>query len=317
MKRLILANSLLVMLLFLVSCLIKHDLDIKAAAAPAKIYIKQINGTVIKYTGQKIEPIVKTQLTATEAKPTVTKVEAKPVLPQAEPKKLPSIFKIDTANKENFRQQVLQQYELYRFYGTGPRNLSRIKKYSSFISQASHFVGYEAEIATGLIAIESMGLPNEVSSEDARGLMQILSVPKSCWEQTQKILHTTQLDLHNPRHNIFLGLVTLRHYTRKKDNDLLRGLVAYNFGPNRQSLMQADNFADFAVSQSNKEIKIYPFKVLAMVLMDKVQAKYGRALPYELGCEKIEVQDKKTSCQAKEKKYRLALSSIPLPGIDY
>jgi soluble lytic murein transglycosylase-like protein len=138
-------------------------------------------------------------------------------------------------------------------------------------------LGLDPDLARGLISVESMGIPDIVSLENAVGLTQIKIVPDSCLQRAHVIFGVDEINLYDPAQNIWLGLITLQEYTRRKNNDLLLGLVSYNYGPNQQGVLEATDWGNL---QASEGVKAYPAKVLAVTLLSKVNAKYGRALPY-------------------------------------
>ncbi len=275
MKRWILAEMVMVAAIFFLGWVIKIQLNPVAQAketTAAEIYVQTEKG-LIPYSQVKIVPIG----------PVKAVLKKEPVVDQP----------VKTSNQQ-LLVQVYEQYALYQRYGTGEKYLRRLSKYNWVINQAALYLGLDPDLGRGLIAAESMGNPNAVSSENAIGLTQILNVPNVCQAKARRILGANKIDLYNPVHNIWLGLLTLRHYLQQRDNDLLLGLVSYNYGPNRPSVIQATSWEDL---QANAEIKSYPIKVLALTLLAKVRDQYGQVLPYT-------------------KENRGKIEAITLPGIE-
>jgi soluble lytic murein transglycosylase-like protein len=254
MKRWVFAQAVMMAAIVWTCWLIKIQLTPVAQAREVpkfEIYIQLSDNRLVPYRQVKIVPI------------------PKPVIPQSA--QLQGLTK--------FQAEVYRLYNLYLGYGTGLKYLKRLEKYNQVIERSARYLGLDSDLARGLISVESMGIPDIVSRENAVGFTQILTVPFSCRERVKKILGVNQLDPFNPEHNIWLGLETLREYTQLKDNDLLLGLVSYNYGPNQQSVLRANNWEDF---QASEDVKAYPIKVMAVTLLSKVSTKYGRALPYNV-----------------------------------
>lgn len=252
MKKLLVVNFLLMAAIVWTCWLIKLQLTsvVQAKQVPRnEIFIQLSDGRLVPYHGVKIVPIPKPA-----------------AMPAAKPKVLKSVL-----------AEVYRMYGQYLRYGTGERYLARLTKHDAIISQAAQYYGLDPDLGRGLIAVESMGIPDIVSPENAIGLTQILVVPRQCQRRTKMILGVEELDLYNPEHNIWLGFSTLKHYTQQKDNDLMLGMVSYNFGPNQPSVARATSFASL---QASEKIKSYPIRVLALTLLAKVKAQYGQALPY-------------------------------------
>lgn len=247
MKKLLLANALLVFAVIWTGWRLSREITSVAQAKPVtkwEIFVEMDDGSLVAYNRVKILPI-----------------------PKPSPK----------STNRYLREQVYRQYVLYRRFGTGNRYLERTRQYDSIINQAAKYLGLDPDLGRGLIAVESMGLPDIVSSENAVGLTQILVVPKICENQAKRILGVNEINRYDPVQNVWVGLITLKHYTQQKDNNLMLGLVSYNFGPNRRSVQQASSWYDLQVTD---KIKAYPVKVLALALMAKVKKEHGKVLPY-------------------------------------
>lgn len=175
-----------------------------------------------------------------------------------------------------FRNKVYAEYSKYQYFKTGRIYLKRIEQYQAIINQASTIYGLDPDLLVGLIAVESMGLPNSTSPENAGGLTQILQVPNSCRSNVRQKLNIAELHVYEPKHNIYLGACTLATYTQTK-NDLLLGLVSYNYGPNRDSVVKAKTLYSLKVGN---EIKSYPVKVYALTLMAKIKRQHGKILVF-------------------------------------
>lgn len=190
-----------------------------------------------------------------------------------------------------FVNRVYKEYAHYQSRRHSYLVYSRIKAYNETIQLAAQTHQVDPDLLKGLIAVESAGLPNARSRANAKGLTQILSIPKSCSIWVKEHLKIKTLDLYDPQHSIWLGTKTLHSYTREKNDDLLLGLVSYNFGPYHRGVLRAKTFKNLG-----PRYKSYPSKVLGYALFIKVFETYGEALPYN--------QDNKKKIEA-----------IPLPGL--
>ena len=175
----------------------------------------------------------------------------------------------------HIRKLVYAEY--WRKMGNGQVLLARINKYQPIIESAARYYNLDPDLIKGLIAYESGGINMAVSGKQARGLMQIGDVPKTCIRQVKKIFKVAQLDLHNPSHNIYLGAATLAKYISMKQDPLL-ALVAYNVGP---GLIKSETYLAFTRNSKEEDLKRFPMIVSAYALMAKVQKKTGKILPLE------------------------------------
>ncbi|MCX6740162.1 MAG: transglycosylase SLT domain-containing protein [Candidatus Parcubacteria bacterium] len=174
-----------------------------------------------------------------------------------------------------FANRVYKEYAHYQSHRHSYVVYSRIKAYNETIQLAAQTHQVDPDLLKGLIAVESAGLPNARSRANAKGLTQILSIPKDCYSWVKEHLKIKTLDLYDPQHNIWLGMKTLHSYTKEKNDDLLLGLVSYNFGPYHRGVLRAKTF-----NCLGSRYKSYPSKVLGYALFVKVIETYGEALPY-------------------------------------
>lgn len=184
------------------------------------------------------------------------------------------------------RQKVLARYDYWQRRHHTEKVYWRIAQYEPIINEYSALFGMDSELPWGLIAVESAGKSNAVSRVKAKGLTQIYKIPRSYHDEARQILGRDDLNIWDPRHNILLGMITLKNYTQLKNNDLLLGLVSYNCGPDHKKVKRVSQYRDLSIKKS---IKRYPIDVLAWTLVVKVKKTYGEVLPYnQENKEKIE-----------------------------
>lgn len=173
------------------------------------------------------------------------------------------------------RKQVYAEYR--NKFGNGEALLARIQKYNHLVEAAASYYGLDSDLVTGLIAYESGGDNEAVSSVQAKGLMQIYIAPRLSQNKVKGFFRVKKLNLFNPAHNIFLGTSTLSHYIKSKNNDVLLGLVAYNGGLGATGKYKT--FPSF-YQNSKSGIKRFPLVVSAYALMSKVHKQTGKVIPY-------------------------------------
>ena len=97
-----------------------------------------------------------------------------------------------------------------------------VAPYSSIIDTAAEEHGIDANLLKAVIATESAGRPNAVSSKNAKGLMQII-------DSTAADLGIT--DVWDPEQNIRGGAKYLRQLLDRFDGDARLAVASYNAGP--------------------------------------------------------------------------------------
>lgn len=94
--------------------------------------------------------------------------------------------------------------------------------YDAIVSKASEKYGVSKNLINAIIAQESGGNPNAVSSAGAQGLMQLMPA-------TAKSLGVT--NSFDPEQNIMGGTKYISQMMDKYDGDTVTALTAYNRGP--------------------------------------------------------------------------------------
>ena len=275
--------------LFAILCATMYIRSAKAAKAEAnimdKVYVEMPSGKQVPWVETKYSKII-----------IKSKTKATPIVRSADYKndhEEPKILSV--------KGKIYTQYQRYYLSGLGSQWLNQIQNYYDIIKSATSYAGHDFDLAVGLIAVESEGDPYAQSSANALGLTQILWVPKECFTETMKVLGIREVNLYNPKHNIYLGMIVLRDYTTMKKNDLLMGLLSYNIGPNEPGVVNSLDYFTFtqnAWSDLQQGGKDYVIRVLAMTLMSKVRRQYGEILSYN--------EENKAKIEA-----------IKLPGLDY
>jgi hypothetical protein len=201
---------------------------------------------------------------------------------------------------KDIKKEIYAKYQYYYLTGLGRKWLSTIAQYENIVVSASNYTHQDPDVLISIIAIESNGDPqaeNEISG--ASGLMQILWVPKECIAEMMTVLKISKLNLADPVQNIYLGAITLRHYTALKNGDLAMGLLSYYKGPYDAVVLASTDYHDYSQKDwVDKVAKKYVIKALAMTLMSKVKRQYGQILPYN-------------------EEFKTQIETIELPGLDY
>jgi Rod binding domain-containing protein len=104
----------------------------------------------------------------------------------------------------------------------GTNLTQRISYYQPIIQEAADKYNVDPDLIAAVIAQESAGQSNEVSSKGAIGLMQLM-------EDTAQDMGVH--DIKNPRDNILGGTKYLNQMLDRFDGDLTLALAAYNAGP--------------------------------------------------------------------------------------
>lgn len=266
--------------------------------------------------------------------------------------KLNSGFSLEPleSSRASLKKMIYEEYDSFQRHDWD-KVVSKIDSlYGNSIEYLSRQYQVEAPIIYGIMAIESRGNSNAKSYVGAKGLMQIYSIPSYFWDQARTNLGYSKdkkLNVWNTWHNMHLGLVTLTLYTRGiddqefcsrkansllcqgKNNDLLMGMVAYNWGPKRRAYQYGNHFMEMRHKIPISGVRKYPIKAYAVALMKKVMDQHGQALPYELNCTKQynvcrwkgnpkeKCLKQQEICQYEETEYRKLIEAIQLPGIDY
>jgi Rod binding domain-containing protein len=124
-------------------------------------------------------------------------------------------------------------------YSTGEAEAKRLVPYGDIIGRAAREFNLRPALLRAVIAVESGGEPETVSSKGARGLMQLM-------DETARELGV--VDAFDPEQNIFAGARYLREQMDRWDGDLRRALAAYNAGP--QAVERYDGVPPFPETRS-------------------------------------------------------------------
>lgn len=253
--------------------------------------------------------------------------------------RIPSGFNLEPESaRQSLRDWIIVYYDLHLMYG-GDEVLDRGQQYNELINYYSKEFGYDPDFVKGWAGVESEFIVDDVSHVGAKGLFQIYKIPPACKKQTLAHLEVDYFDPFDPEHSIVAGMYTLSYYTEIRQNNLFLGLVGYVWGPFRSLLENADNYSQIRYRDDFiTEAKIYPIKIMALALVEKVRIQKNRYVPYS--CQKIynscrqkagEVKDKNDravalevceaeyfqECKPEEKINQEFIRSIELPGLDY
>lgn len=178
------------------------------------------------------------------------------------------------------------------------RIVRRMQKHQAYVKEASQRYCYDPNFLIALAGVESAGKKEAINeSTGAVGLYQLLSLPRSAERDVQRYLGRSWVNWEHPRDNILLGAATLREYTKGKNGDVLLGLVAYNWGPNRRTLKGVKSFEEVKDTIPDS-VRLYALEISALFLAIESIERHGEVIPYK----------KEDTSQ---------LDQIPLPGIDY
>ncbi len=206
------------------------------------------------------------------------------------------LIKANSPADKGTKAEIIDQYKKYAKSSYRAQGMKNLRSFDNVFTKASLTYGIDKDLLYGIASIESNGDPSVISKKDAIGLMQLRSFHDKL-KGPCKILRVNKLDLQNPLHNVYAGSHLYVNYTKRMKGDPLLGLVAYNWGPNRDAIKNASSY-ESAKSRINVGVRKYPIKVMAATLLKKVEDKYGKILPY-----------------TKENKKKI--QAIRLPGIDY
>ena len=213
-------------------------------------------------------------------------------------------FRIMVGGKEEVarRQLAHQVYAAYRRIAPqdGEAMLAREKLYHEDIAAAAAACQLDADLLSGLAAVESSFLPR-TSADGGEGLFQVTSVPKTVTAAVERLLTanaaatTERENSGDHRRNAFLGAATLAHYIRVMNGDVFLGLLAYNIGPKNgglRSIMEQYGARDFVAIQPYLQYlpRDYPIKVFAWALLFHVARETGGPLPYQDGTNAVRIQ---------------------------
>jgi len=214
-------------------------------------------------------------------------------------------FRIMVGGKEEVarRQLAHQVYAAYRRITPADAQamLAREKLYHDDIAAASTACGLDADLLSGVAAVESSFLPR-ASADGGDGLFQITSVPKAATAVVDRLMAAANTAAasgeengSSQRRNALLGAATLAHYIRAMDNDVFLGLLAYNIGPKNgglRSIMEQYGARDFVTIQPYLQYlpRDYPIKVFAWALLFRVARETGGPLPYQDGTNAARIQ---------------------------
>ena len=196
------------------------------------------------------------------------------------------------------RQLAHQIYASYRRLDPHDAEamLAREKLYDEEIAVAAKTWQIDADLLSGLAAVESSFLPRS-SADGGEGLFQITSVPKAIAETVERQLTEARPSPPDADHrrNALLGAATLAHYIRIMDGDVFLGLLAYNIGPKNgglRSIMEQYGARDFVAIQPYLQYlpRDYPVKVFAWALLFRVVRESGGPLPYQDGTNAARIQ---------------------------
>jgi Rod binding domain-containing protein len=128
-------------------------------------------------------------------------------------------------NKENILIQKPFQLKIdpeIPAFSPSIKSLNRLHKYEDFIEEASNTYGIDKNIIKSVILAESAGNEEAVSSQKAKGLMQLM-------DSTAKNLGVN--NVWDPKENILGGTKYLADLLRQYSGDIKLALAGYNAGP--------------------------------------------------------------------------------------
>ena len=261
-----------------------------APANQAMVQLKQAKKPMVKAEAKKDVKVAKTQAQA--AKPEKKWnyiVDGKAV------KDLSSV-KFEKKPSARLKEKVYKVYQTMIEDGKVDDFFRKQSLYAEEINSLAREFNIDPDFFRAWIYVESVYDKNAVGPNGEKGLLQIYNVPENCSKQARAYLGVKELNVFDPKHNMTLGAITLLDYQKQMKNDLLLGLIAFNWGPNNLTLQRAENYASIFDKVPNKIAKNYPLQILSLTLMQKVKAENGSVLSY--------------------KEYPKSIENIQLPGID-
>jgi len=136
-----------------------------------------------------------------------------PVGSLTDPNILSQIF-----SDERVRQRVLDKINVY----SSGSILENVGKYSDIINEAAGQYNLKPNLIKAVIAAESAGRADSLSSKDAKGLMQLE-------DSTAKEMGVN--NIFDPKENIMGGAKYLKSLLDRNSGDLESALASYNAGP--------------------------------------------------------------------------------------
>ncbi len=130
----------------------------------------------------------------------------------------PSDLNMPMQGLPDAQQRVLQKIKAY----SSGSLLENVGKYSDIINEAAGTYNLQPNLIKAVIAAESSGKADSLSTKDAKGLMQLT-------DSTAKEMGVS--NPFNPRENIMGGAKYLKSLVEKYPGDLEKALASYNAGP--------------------------------------------------------------------------------------
>lgn len=119
---------------------------------------------------------------------------------------------------DRVRQRTLQKINVY----SSGSVLENVGKYSDIIDEAAGAYNVKPNLIKAVIAAESAGKADSLSSKNAKGLMQLV-------DSTAKEMGVT--NVFDPRENVLGGTKYLKSLLDKNSGNLELALASYNAGP--------------------------------------------------------------------------------------
>jgi Rod binding domain-containing protein len=158
--------------------------------------------------------------------------------PNATPKLLSQILSDD-----RIQQRILQKIQAY----SSGSVLENVGKYSDIIDEAAGKYDMKPNLIKAVIAAESGGKADSLSSKNAKGLMQLV-------DSTAKEVGVT--NVFDPRENIMGGTKYLKDLIDKYSGNVEMALASYNAGP--AAVEQYQGIPPFSETQNYvKRVKSY------------------------------------------------------------
>ncbi len=122
------------------------------------------------------------------------------------------------ADASGAKLKVLQKIKAY----SSDSVLENVGKYSDIVNEAAGTYDLKPNLIRAVIAAESAGKPDSVSSKNAKGLMQLT-------DETAKEMGV--MNAFDPRENIMGGARYLKTLLEKYSGNIKKTLASYNAGP--------------------------------------------------------------------------------------